>query len=83
MLFRSIGLIVEDICVLQDSTGGEERAGTGCRSCRVWDGGGKKFFLYPNESLSWAYPDNLVEIRLIVKEIVKQGGGFQGGGKGG
>ena len=50
-------------------------------------GGVKNFFPYPNELLIWAYPENLVEIRLMVKEVVKGGdlGSFRGvlGGRGG
>ena len=53
----------------------------------VWEGGWavKNFFPYPNESFIWAYPENLVKIGLMVKEIVKGVLGAFGGvwGKGG
>ena len=29
----------------------------------------KNFFLHPNELLIWAYPENLVEIRLLVEAV--------------
>ena len=41
--------------------------------------GGKFFLPHPNELLILADPENLVEITLIVKEIVKRGGGLGGG----
>ena len=42
-----------------------------------WGEGGvgvKIFFPHPNELLIWAYPENLVKIRLLVQELVKGGG---------
>ena len=37
----------------------------------VWgEGSGIKYFLpHPNELLIWAYPQNLVEIRLMVEAV--------------
>ena len=37
--------------------------------------GGAKNFLHPNKLLIWAYPENLVQIRLLVQELVKGGKG--------
>ena len=34
----------------------------------------KKVFQHPNELLILAYPENLVKIRLLVQELVKEGG---------
>ena len=31
--------------------------------------GGKNFFPHPNELLIWAYPENLVKIRLLVQAV--------------
>ena len=31
--------------------------------------GGKNFFPHPNELLIWAYPENLVEIGLLVEAV--------------
>ena len=37
--------------------------------------GVKNIFLHPNELLIWAYPENLVKIRLLVQELGKGEGG--------
>ena len=50
--------------------GGEGR-GQGVVVAGFWMVGVKNFFPYPNELLIWAYPENLVKIRLI-EAMLKQ-----------